>query len=76
MAAAAVLAGLARPPDAVERWKSEEFPAIRARAPPEGATILHGDEAGVHSEYHAGTTWAPVGQTPVVKAGDRAPGTA
>ena len=55
-------------PDAVERWKSEEFPAIRARAKAEGATIYFGDEAGVRSDYHAGTTWAPVGQTPVVKA--------
>src|SRR3954447_3403061 len=24
------------------------------------------DEAGVRSDYHAGTTWAPVGQTPTV----------
>ena len=55
-------------PDAVERWKSEEFPAIRAQAKAEGATIYFGDEAGVRSDYHAGTTWAPVGQTPVVKA--------
>ena len=55
-------------PDAVERWKSEEFPAIRAQAKAEGATIYFGDEAGVRSDYHAGTTWAPAGQTPVVKA--------
>ena len=55
-------------PDAVARWKSEEFPAIRAQAKAEGATIYFGDEAGIRSDYHAGTTWAPVGQTPVVKA--------
>ena len=55
-------------PEAVQRWKSEEFPAIRARAKAEGATIYFGDEAGIRSDYHAGTTWAPVGQTPVVKA--------
>ena len=37
-----------------------------------GATIYFLDEAGVRSDYHAGTTWAPVGQTPVVAAtGDR-----
>src|SRR5215212_601926 len=55
-------------PDAVARWKEEEFPAIRAQAKAEGATIYFGDEAGIRSDYHAGTTWAPVGQTPVVKA--------
>src|SRR4249920_2459228 len=26
------------------------------------------DESGIRSDHHAGTTWAPVGQTPVVKA--------
>lgn len=55
-------------PDAVEKWKSEDFPAIRARATAEGATIYFADEAGLRSDYHAGTTWAPLGQTPIVKA--------
>jgi len=55
-------------PEAVQRWKDEEFPAIRAAAKAEGATIYFGDEAGIRSDYHAGTTWALVGQTPVVKA--------
>ena len=55
-------------PDAVARWKSEEFPAIRKQAKAEGATVYFGDEAGIRSDYHAGTTWAPIGQTPVVKA--------
>ena len=55
-------------PDAVARWKSEEFPAIRAAAKAEGATVYFADEAGIRSDYHAGTTWAPVGKTPVVKA--------
>ena len=37
-----------------------------------GATIYVADEAGVRSDYHAGTTWAPVGRTPVVATtGDR-----
>jgi transposase len=55
-------------PQAVQRWKDEEFPAIRARAKAEGATVYFADEAGIRSDYHAGTTWAPVGRTPVVKA--------
>jgi transposase len=53
-------------PERVERWKRVEYPAIRARAAAEGATILFSDEASVRTDYHAGTTWAPVGQTPVV----------
>jgi hypothetical protein len=32
-----------------------------------GATIYFADEAGIRSDHHAGTTWAPIGQTPVVK---------
>jgi transposase len=53
-------------PDAVEAWKTEQFPAIRAEAKNAGATVYFADEAGIRSDYHAGTTWAPVGQTPVV----------
>ena len=53
--------------EAVEQWKREEYPAIRAEAAAMGATIYFGDEAGVRSDFHAGTTWAPVGQTPVVR---------
>ena len=55
-------------PEAVQRWREEDFPAIRKQAKAEGATIYFADEAGIRSDYHAGTTWAPVGQTPVVKA--------
>ena len=59
-------------PEAVRRWKAEDYPQIRAEAQRVGATIWFADEAGVRSDYHAGTTWAPVGQTPVVAAtGDR-----
>ena len=46
---------------------SAEYPAIRAQAEAEGATIWFADEAGIRSDYHSGTTWSPVGQTPVVK---------
>jgi transposase len=59
-------------PEAVARWKDEAYPQIRAQAAEVGATVYFADEAGVRSDYHAGTTWAPVGQTPVVAAtGDR-----
>lgn len=54
-------------PEAVARWKTEEYPAIRAEAKKVGAMIYFADEASVRSDYHAGTTWAPVGRTPVVR---------
>ena len=53
-------------PAAVQRWKSQQFPAIRAEPEKTGATVYFADEAGMRSDYHAGTTWAPVGRTPVV----------
>jgi transposase len=59
-------------PEAVARWKAETYPQLREQAAEVGATIYFADEAGVRSDYHAGTTWAPVGRTPVVAAtGDR-----
>src|ERR671923_2150186 len=59
-------------PERVAAWKQAEYPAIRAEAAKVGATIYFADEAGLRSDYHAGTTWAPVGHTPVVAAtGDR-----
>ena len=51
----------------VQKWRSEQFPAIVARAKAKGAAIFFGDEAGIRTDYHAGTTWAPCGKTPVVK---------
>ncbi len=52
---------------AVARWKTEQFPAIKAEAKRVGATIYFADEAGLRSDYHAGTTWGARGRTPVVK---------
>jgi transposase len=51
----------------VRRWREEEYPAIKAEAKRAGAVIYFGDEAGVRSDFHAGTTWAPRGKTPVVR---------
>lgn len=53
-------------PERVRRWRDEEFPAIRHWAKKAGAAILFGDEAGVRSDYHAGTTWGVKGKTPIV----------
>jgi transposase len=53
-------------PEKVAEWKEKTFPRIQARARQEGAAIFFADESSVRTDYHAGTTWAPVGRTPVV----------
>src|SRR5436853_4419044 len=50
-------------PAAVARWTEVEYPQIAAAAKATGGTVYFADEAGVRSDYHAGTTWAPVGAT-------------
>jgi transposase len=54
-------------PDTVEAWKKTVFPKIKKRAKKLGATIYFEDESGIRSDFHAGTTWSPKGQTPVIK---------
>ena len=44
-----------------------DFPALRKLAATENAEIFFGDESSVRSDYHSGTTWAPIGKTPIVK---------
>ena len=58
-------------PVLVRQWESEIYPEIRAQARRVGARIYFADEAGIRSDYHTGTTWAPVGQTPVVRVTGR-----
>src|SRR4051795_2803138 len=55
-------------PAAVAAWKQVEYPTIAAAATAAGGTVFFVDEAGVRSDYHAGTTWARVGRTPTVRA--------
>lgn len=61
-----------RDPERVEEWKKVIYPKIRKLAADEDASIFFEDEAGLRTDHHAGTTWGPVGQTPVViKTGER-----
>jgi len=53
--------------EAVRQWKTVTFPAIRAEAEKLGAIVLFQDEAGVRSDFHAGTTWGLEGLTPIVR---------
>lgn len=54
-------------PANVQKWLNEEYPMIHAEAHKVNAQIFFGDEAGIRSDYHSGTTWSPRGKTPVVK---------
>ena len=51
---------------AVEVFLKEEYPKIVERARRVGASIYWEDESTIRSDYHAGTTWAEKGKTPVV----------
>jgi len=51
----------------VEYWVKTEYPMIEARAKAEGASIFWGDEGKVTNEVHAGKSYAPKGETPVVR---------
>ncbi len=51
---------------AVAQWFKEEYPRICAEAKRRKAIVLFGDEAGIRSDAHSGTTWAPRGKTPIV----------
>jgi transposase len=53
---------------AIAKWLSEEYPAIARQARHDGATIYWGDEMGLRSDHVAGTSYAPLGQTPVIRA--------
>ncbi len=55
-------------PEDVRRWLEQEYPQIRAEAQRAHGRIFFADEAGVRSDHHAGTTWAPKGRTPVVSS--------
>ena len=54
--------------EAIARWLKEEYPAIAEEAKREKATIYWGDEMGLRSDHISGTCFAPLGETPVVRA--------
>jgi transposase len=55
-------------PALVEAWRTKEYPKIARWAKRENALIFFADESGIRSDHHAGTSWAPIGKTPIVKA--------
>ena len=54
--------------EAIARWLKREYPAIARQAKREKAAIYWGDEMGLRSDHVAGTSFAPMGQTPVIRA--------
>jgi transposase len=55
-------------PEDVGKWLQREYPRIKTLARKHKALIFFGDEAGVRSDHHAGTTWGAKGKTPVVSS--------
>jgi len=53
---------------AITRWLDEDYPNLVKEAKRDKATIYWADEMGLRSDHISGTCFAPVGQTPVVRA--------
>lgn len=51
---------------AVERWLTDEYPALQRRAKAEKAIIYWGDEMGLRSDDQLGRSYGVRGQTPVI----------
>jgi transposase len=56
-----------RNPEAIERWKTDTYPAIATDAKRTGADIFFWDESGFRADSVHGKTWGQRGHTPVVK---------
>jgi len=55
-------------PEQVKQWLEKEYPAIKKQALKQNGIIYFGDETGMRSDHQAGRSYAPKGQTPVVKS--------
>lgn len=55
-------------PRLVKQWLTLEYPKIKRQAKREKAEIFFGDESGIRSDFHSGTTWGKSGETPVIRA--------
>ena len=58
---------LERQDAAIQAWLAEHYPKIAARAKAEGAVIHWGDETGISNQAVYGRSFAPKGQTPVLR---------
>ncbi len=53
---------------AIAAWLAEQYPLIARQAKREGAQIYWGDEMGLRSDHVSGKSYAPAGQTPLIRA--------
>jgi transposase len=60
-----------RQPGAIAAWPETAYPAIANRAKAEGASIYWGDETGITNQDQIGRSYAPRGQTPVIRTARR-----
>lgn len=58
-------------PAAVQKWLDKEYPVIAACAKTEGAEIHWGDETGLRGDDVRGRSYAPQGQTPVIRVNNK-----
>jgi transposase len=56
-----------RDPEAIEKWRREQFPAIARQAKASGGEVYFWDESGFRADAVHGKTWGRKGQTPVVE---------
>ena len=54
-------------PEKVKEWLEQQYPAIKKKAVKQNAVIYFEDEVGMRSDHQAGKSYAPKGQTPVIK---------
>lgn len=53
---------------AIAAWLQKQYPQIAKKAKREGAQIYWGDEMGLRSDHVSGKSYAPAGQTPLIRA--------
>lgn len=63
-----VLRAYERNDAAIAAWLAEQYPLIAKQAKREGAQIYWGDEMGLRSDHVSGKSYAPAGQTPLIRA--------
>lgn len=54
-------------PVRVQEWLDKKYPIIKKKAKLENAVIYFEDEVGMRSDHQAGKSYAPKGETPVIK---------
>jgi transposase len=65
--AAPIRRAIEQRPERIRAWLAEDYPRLAARAKAAGAEIHWGDETGISNQASYGRSFAPKGQTPVVR---------